>query len=71
MTSVERIDKYVGRRTAENFEEIKGKMQNASILHLPEHKGTCHLYSDTSKFATGSASYQIQNGKIRALWLSN
>ena len=25
--------------------------------------GRFHLYSDTSKFATGSALYQIQNGK--------
>ena len=27
--------------------------------------GRFHLYSDTSKFATGSALYQIQNGKPR------
>ena len=25
--------------------------------------GRFHLYSDTSKFATGSALYQIHNGK--------
>ena len=30
---------------------------------------TCkfHLYSDTSKFATGSALYQIQNGKPKLI----
>ena len=33
------------------------------MLHLPDNKGRFHLYSDTSKFATGSALYQIQNGK--------
>ena len=33
------------------------------MLHLPDNKGRFHLYSDTSKFATGSAIYQIQNGK--------
>ena len=33
------------------------------MLHLPDSKGRYHLYSDTSKFATGSALYQIQNGK--------
>ena len=33
------------------------------ILHMPNHVGRFHLYSDTSKFATGSALYQIQNGK--------
>ena len=26
-----------------------------------------HLYSDTSKFAAGSALYQIQNGKPRLI----
>ena len=34
---------------------------------MPNHKGRFHLYSDTSKFATGSALYQIQNGKLRLL----
>ena len=33
------------------------------VLHVPNKTGTFHLYSDTSKFATGSALYQIQNGK--------
>ena len=33
------------------------------VLHLPESKRRFHLYSDTSKFATGSALYQIENGK--------
>ena len=30
---------------------------------MPNKTGTFHLYSDTSKFATGSTLYQIQNGK--------
>ena len=30
---------------------------------MPDTTGRFHLYSDTSKFATGSALYQIQNGK--------
>ena len=33
------------------------------VLHKPNKTGRFHLYSDTSKFATGSALYQIQNGK--------
>ena len=33
------------------------------MLHLPDKKGRFHLYSGTSKFARGSALYQIQNGK--------
>ena len=31
------------------------------MLHMPNHEGRFHLYSDTSTFATGSALYQIQN----------
>ena len=34
------------------------------VLHMPNTTGRFHLYSDTSKFATGSALYQIQNGKL-------
>ena len=29
--------------------------------------GRFHLYSDTSKFATGSVLYQIQNGKPKLI----
>ena len=45
------------------FEEIKKRLQKPPILHLPDNKGRFHLYSDTSKYATGSALYQMQNGK--------
>ena len=37
------------------------------MLHLPENKGRFHLYSDTSKFATCSVLYQIQNGKPKLI----
>ena len=37
------------------------------ILHIPNKTGRFHLYSDTSKFATGSALYQIQNGKPKLI----
>ena len=33
------------------------------ILHMPNSTGRFYLHSDTSKFAMGSALYQIQNGK--------
>ena len=36
-------------------------------MHLPDNKGRFHLYSDTSKFATGSALYQIQTGKPKLI----
>ena len=37
------------------------------VLHLPDRHGRFQLYSDTSKFATGSALYQIQNGQPRLI----
>ena len=38
------------------------------MLHMPNHEGRFHLYSDVSKFATGrSTLYQIQNGKPRLI----
>ena len=49
------------------FEEIKSRLQKPPILHLPDGKGRFHLYSDTSRYATGSALYQIQNGKPKLI----
>ena len=34
---------------------------------MPNTIGRFHLYSDTSKFATGSVLYQIQNGKPKII----
>ena len=36
-------------------------------MHLPDQKGRFQLYSDTSKFVTGSALYQIQNCKPKLI----
>ena len=47
------------------FEEIKNRLQKPPILHLPDNKGRFHL--DTSKYASGSALYQIQNGKPKLI----
>ena len=49
------------------FNEIKSRLQKPPVLHLPDNKGGFHLYSDTSKHATGSALYQIQNGKPKLI----
>ena len=51
------------REQQTTFEEIKHGLVKLPVLHLPGNKGRFHLYSDTSKFATGSSLYQIQNGK--------
>ena len=37
------------------------------VLHMPNKTGRFHVYSDTSKFATGSALYHIQNRKPKLI----
>ena len=49
------------------FDEIKYRLQRPPVLHLPNRHGRFQLYSDTSKFATGSALYQIQNGQPKLI----
>ena len=49
------------------FDEIKHRLQRPPVLHLPDRHGRFQLSSDTSKFATGSALYQIQNGQPRLI----
>ena len=49
------------------FDEIKRRLQRPPVLHLPNRHGRFQLYSDTSKFATGSALYQIQNGQPKLI----
>ena len=49
------------------FEEIKQRLQKPAVLHMPNRIGRFQLYSDTSKYATGSALYQIQNGKPKLI----
>ena len=34
---------------------------------MPNTSGSFHLYSNTSKYATGSALYHIQNGKPKLI----
>ena len=49
------------------FDEIKFRLQRPPVLHLPNRYGQFQLYSDTSKFATGSVLYQIQNGQPKLI----
>ena len=49
------------------FDEIKSRLQKPPVLHLPDNRRRFHLYSDTSKYATGSVLYQIQNGKPKLI----
>ena len=54
---------YWGKEQQDSFEEIKCTLMKPPVLHMPNKTGRFHIYSDTSKFSTGSALYQIQNGK--------
>ena len=45
------------------FKEITHRLITPPVLHLPNSTGRFHLHSDTSKFAMGSALYEIQNRK--------
>ena len=49
------------REQQDVFKEIKYRLIKAPILHMPNHEGRFHLYSNMSKFAAGSTLYQIQN----------
>ena len=57
----------LGQEQQRAFDKIKGRLQKPPILHLPENKLRFHLYSDTSKYATGNTLYQIQNGKPKLI----
>ena len=56
-----------GKEQQDSFEEIKCRLIKPPVLHMPNKTGRFHLYPDTSKFATGSALYQIQNGKPKLI----
>ena len=49
------------------FEEIKCRLQKPPGLKMLNRKGRFLLYSDTSKHATGSALYQVQDGKPKLI----
>ena len=47
------------------FREVKLRLTNPPVLHLPKAEGRFILYSDTSIEGTGSSLWQIQEGKPR------
>ena len=49
------------------FEEINKCYKKPPVLHMPDEVGRFQLYSDTSKYAMGSALYQIQNQKPKLI----
>ena len=57
----------MGKEQQDSFEEIKCRLIKPPVLHMPNKTGRFHLYSDTSKFTTGSTLYQIQNCKSKLI----
>ena len=58
---------HQGKEQQDSFEEIKCRLIKLPVLHIPNETVRFHLYSDTSKLATGSTLYQIQNGKPKLI----
>ena len=56
-----------GKEQQEAFDEIKAKLQRPPVLSMPDKRGRFTLYSDTSRHATGSALYQVQDGSPRLI----
>ena len=56
-----------GEEQQATFEEIKSRLQKPPVLYMPHRRGRFLLYSDTSKHATGSALYQVQDGKPKLI----
>ena len=58
---------YWGKEQQDSFMEITCRLMKPPVLHMPNRTERFHLYSDTSKFVTGSALYQIQGGKPKLI----
>ena len=56
-----------GKEQQDAFEEIKCRLVKPPVLHISNNTGRFHLYSDTSKFAIGSALYKIKNRKPKLI----
>ena len=49
------------------FDEIKNRLLKPPVLSIPDKRGRFLLCSDASKYATGSALYQVQNGRPKLI----
>ena len=56
-----------GDEQQKTFDEIKSRLLKPPILSMPDRRGRFLLYSDTSKCATGSALYLVQDGKPKLI----
>ena len=56
-----------GDKQQKAFDEIKSRLLKPSVLSIPDKRGRFLLYLDTSKYATGSVLYQVQNGRPKLI----
>ena len=56
-----------GEAQEKAFREVKLRLTNPPVLHLPKAEGRYILYSDTSIEGTGCSLWQIQEGKPRLI----
>ena len=57
----------MGKEQQDSFIEIKLRLVRPPVLHMQNKMVRFHLYSDTSKYGTGSALYQIKGGKPKLI----
>ena len=56
-----------GKEQQDSFEHIKHRLIKPPVLYMPNKTSIFHLYSGTSKFATGSTLHQIQKRKPKLI----
>ena len=56
-----------GKAQEKAFREVRLRLKNPPVLHLPKVDGRFILYSDTSIEGTGSSLWQIQEGKPKLI----
>ena len=60
-----------GQEQERAFKEVKSRLTNPPVLHLPKAEGRFILYSDTSIEGTGSSLWQMQEGKVSLIGYSS
>ena len=56
-----------GEEQQKAFEEIKSRLLKPPVLSMPDRRCRFLLYSNTSRYATGSALCQVQDGKPKLI----
>ena len=56
-----------GDKQQKAFDEIKSRLLKPPVLSMPDKRGRFLLYSDTSKYVTGSTLYQVQNRRPKLI----